>query len=149
LKIYNGILTLFIPTELYLNKPILGSPGILQDMAMYKSMINYNLEGVMGSVLASGHAFWELGYIGIALYPIFYVFVIYSLSSFRLPCFPFFNVLFTFIILGGLITDAFSTVFIPIYSLIDVLIKTCIPVFILFLFYNRIFSLRGAQKLKK
>jgi len=131
IKIYNGIFTLFIPSEIYPDKPILGSPGLLHDMAMYKSMINYNLDGLMGSVLASGHAYWELGYFGLIVYPLFYVCILYTLTSIKLPYFPYFNILIVLIILGGLITDAFSTLFIPIYAIIDIFIKSCLPLIIL------------------
>ena len=131
IKIYEGLFTLFIPSEFYPDKPILGSPGVLHDMAMYKSMIYYNLDGLMGSVLASGHAFWELGYFGLVLYPFFYVLILYGITSIKLPYFPFFNILIVLIILGGLITDAFSTIFIPIYAIIDVFFKSCLPLIIL------------------
>ena len=131
IKIYNGLFSLFIPSEILPDKPILGSPGVLHDMAMYKSMIYYNLDGLMGSVLASGHAFWELGYFGLVIYPFFYVLILYSITSIKLPYFPFFNILVVLIILGGLITDAFSTIFIPIYAIIDIFLKSCLPLIIL------------------
>lgn len=146
LKIYEGIFSLFIPSEIYPNKPILGSPGGLHDMAMYKSMIFYNLNGLMGSVLASGHAFWELGYFGLIIYPLFYVIIIFSLTSFKLPYFPYFNILIVLIILGGLITDAFSTIFIPIYAILDIFFKSCLPLIILFYLINFLLTPKKYRK---
>jgi hypothetical protein len=145
LKIYEGFFSVFIPTELYVNKPILGSPGLVHDMAMYRSMVNYNSEGMMGSVLASGHAFWELGYFGLILYPFFYVVLLKILTSARLPYFPFLNILISLIILGGLITDSFSTLFIPIYAIIDIFLKSCIPLIIILYFLKYFFKSNHKQ----
>jgi len=147
IKIYKGLFMLFIPSEIYSDKPILGSPGMLHDMAMYKSMIYYNLDGLMGSVLASGHAFWELGYFGLTVYPLFYVSIIYCITSIKLPYFPYFNILIALIILGGLITDAFSTIFIPIYAILDIFFKSCLPLISLLFFID--FLLKPKKYSKK
>ena len=137
--IYFGVLFVLVPSEIYLSKPILGSLGDLYDSAMYKSMIYYNTEGVMGSVLASGHAYWEFGYIGLLIYPYFYVLILHLLSSARLPFFPYLNVFIALILIGGLITDGFSTLFIPVYAINDMFIKSCLPILIFYYFYNRVF----------
>jgi hypothetical protein len=140
-KIYDGLLYSLIPKELIIKKPLLGSDsGDESGYAMYKVIsLGYNL-GEMGPLLASAHAYWEGGLLWLVvaglLTGLFWNFLFQKLSY--LP-----TELKTILILciaASFLVDGFISMLTPIYSILNTLIRTIIPISTIYFIFKFIFK---------
>lgn len=145
LNIYTGAIFYFIP-RFIIPRPVLGSPNDnFKDAAIFKVMdLNYSYNSfiTMGPLLASAHAYWEGGILGI-------VFISLISSSIWICIFimaykkPIYMGLIICLLMGcALLIDGFISMFTPLYALISMFWKTVIPFLLISYAYFKMKSIR-------
>lgn len=141
LNIYTGALLLFMP-RVIIDRPVLGSPTQnFDDAAIFKVMqLNYADATflTMGPVLASGHAYWEGGYLGVLILALLssLIWITVIRFSYRLPVLL--GILLCILSSCALLVDGFITMFTPLYAMVSLFWKNLLPLFLLFLVYAKI-----------
>ncbi len=148
--VYLGALTSFIPSYLWNDKPVLGSDGNgLEGYAMYKVVrLGYDRQGEMGPLLASAHAYWEGGWIWVALAGIA-TGMLWRFVFLGFEVFP--NIIYSVIALSfgaAFLVDGFTTMLNPIYSFINIAVRSVIPLLIIYKFAPRL-SVRSGMRFRR
>ena len=141
LNIYTGALFFFVPRVIF-DRPVIGSPnGDFKDAAIFKVMeLNYHDASfiTMGPLLASAHAYWEGGYLGVVIIALFAsgIWIMLIRFSYRQP--PLFGLLVCLLFCCALLIDGFITIFAPLYAMIAIFWKSLLPLFLLYFAFYKI-----------
>jgi hypothetical protein len=141
LNIYTGALFYFFP-RFVINRPVIGSPDeYFQHAAIFKVMaLNYANDTFinMGPMLASAHAYWEGGYIGVIIIAMLCSFFWISLItiSYRLPMLL--GLTICLMVCCALLIDGFISIFTPLYALISIVWKSILPLLLLYFIYYKV-----------
>lgn len=140
LNIYRGAFFIFVP-RFIMDRPVYGSStDSFEDAGIFKVMqLNYNTTFInMGPLLASSHAYWEGGYVGVIIIALLTSLLWISLLNFSYKLPPYLGLVFCFITCCALLIDGFITILYPLYSFLGVLFKNLLPLYLLYLIYIKI-----------
>jgi hypothetical protein len=140
-NIYTGALFYFIPRIIF-NRPVIGSPNEnYKDAGIFKVMeLNYAEASfiTMGPLLASAHAYWEGGYLGVVIIAILASFLWITIIWFCYKQPTLFGVLVVLLCCCALLIDGFISIFTPLYALIAIFWKNLLPLFLFYFMYMKL-----------
>ncbi|MGV1012114.1 MAG: hypothetical protein ACOYBS_06665 [Flavobacterium sp.] len=140
LSIYKGAFFVFVP-RFIMDRPVYGSSSdSFEDAGIFKVMqLNYDATFInMGPLLASAHAYWEGGYLGVAIIALLTSFFWSLILKFSYKIPPFLGLVFCLLTCCALLIDGFITIFYPLYSFIGVFWKSLLPLYLFYIIYFKI-----------
>lgn len=140
INIYKGAFFVFVP-RFIMERPVYGSStNSFEDAGIFKVMqLNYDTTFInMGPLLASAHAYWEGGYLGLVIIALLASFFWIIILRFSYKLEPLVGLVFCLLTCCALLIDGFITMLYPLYSLIGIFWKNLFPLYLLYVIYFKI-----------